>query len=322
MNSEILDVRSALRALPEFGVDLLSDTPGEDLPVVATYAGHVRETRSTYRFHGLERGSRPFVVVQFTLEGVGRIDTPTESQELRPGSALLAPVPSDHCYYLPADQPLWEFVYLTLEGGPLVRSLTSLQNRLGYCLLLEAGDPVWRKVLELLALLARTQSPDVFTVSSLTYGICMDLLALGRGVPNPGKMERFDQLKRFLQDHLSRDISVSEMADFVGLSRSYFSRVFELNEGVSPHSFLENLRMANARHLLRFRSLAVKEVAYFCGYYDVNYFCRLFRKHFDMTPGQYAKSSHLPTAAELARLRFPGEPLPADFVHQGSTRPY
>jgi AraC-like DNA-binding protein len=119
----------------------------------------------------------------------------------------------------------------------------------------------------------------------------MDILGEAFSPGSRDSMDRFADLKSFLHDNMKRDFLVSEMAEIAGLSRSYFTRLFEEQEGVSPHNFLEDLRLREALRLLRDESLSVKEIAYDCGIYDVNYFCRLFKKRMGMSPGEFRKTN-------------------------------
>jgi AraC-like DNA-binding protein len=51
--------------------------------------------------------------------------------------------------------------------------------------------------------------------------------------------------------------------------------------------YLEDLRLKAAAELLLGKGVTVKETAARCGIYDVNYFCRVFKKHFGVSPGNY-----------------------------------
>lgn len=101
---------------------------------------------------------------------------------------------------------------------------------------------------------------------------------------------RFDSLKAHLRENMQQDITVTEMADLAGLTRSHFARLFKEREGMSPREYIEDLRLERALQLLYSESITVKEIAYACGIPDVNYFCRLFKKQMGMSPGEYRKS--------------------------------
>jgi AraC-like DNA-binding protein len=57
--------------------------------------------------------------------------------------------------------------------------------------------------------------------------------------------------------------------------------------GISPRLYLEDLRLKTAMGILYNERSSVKETAMRCGFNDVNYFCRLFKKRFGISPGKF-----------------------------------
>jgi AraC-like DNA-binding protein len=78
--------------------------------------------------------------------------------------------------------------------------------------------------------------------------------------------------------------------DIEGLAREFnvsyrsFRRVFARHTGLSPHKYLQEIRLARARTLLSQSSLSIKEIALRAGFEDSQYFCRFFHKKVGMTP--------------------------------------
>jgi transcriptional regulator GlxA family with amidase domain len=104
--------------------------------------------------------------------------------------------------------------------------------------------------------------------------------------------QAFVNLKAFLSENFSRDIPVDEMASIMGLSRSHFTRVFNREMGMSPRLYLEDLRLKTAVDILSGENVTVKEAAVRSGIHDVNYFCRLFRKRYGISPGMYKERNY------------------------------
>ncbi len=93
------------------------------------------------------------------------------------------------------------------------------------------------------------------------------------------------EVEQFCKRNFSRPIGVEDMARVARLSRYHFSRKFGSARGISPGRYLAGLRLDEATRLLTIGGLSVKEVAEQCGYRDANYFCKVFRKNFGVTPG-------------------------------------
>lgn len=81
-------------------------------------------------------------------------------------------------------------------------------------------------------------------------------------------------------------LSVSLVADEVGLERSYFSTLFKEQVGVSPHAYLVSLRIRKACALLSRKDLPVGQIASSVGL-DSRNFARLFKKETGKTPKEY-----------------------------------
>ena len=107
------------------------------------------------------------------------------------------------------------------------------------------------------------------------------------GIRQPGKETPLTNLITYIHDHLTEDITLSELARQSCMSRSALIRQFHRTYGCTPLSFILNRRIELARKLLTEGHVQVKHVAYECGFQDVNYFIRLFRKREGITPGRF-----------------------------------
>jgi AraC-like DNA-binding protein len=253
--------------------------------------GHSRETDQTYRWDGLARGSASFCVLQLTLAGEGRLDKSGESLTLPERTLMVVDIPSPHLYYLPPDQPQWEFVFLVVYGSELMRLISGITRRAGNVFQLAENSRIPALFGIILQKLFSPAVPGAFEISSMAYQVCMGLLEESYAQPASEDPSRFESLKKLLRENLQKSMRVSEMAEMAGLSRSHFARLFREREGVSPREYVQDLRLKKAVTLLYSRRLSVKEIAYSCGISDVNYFCRLFRKHTGMSPGEYRRSA-------------------------------
>ena len=77
------------------------------------------------------------------------------------------------------------------------------------------------------------------------------------------------------------------MAKKAGMSLSTLTRHFRERTGVSPLEYLIRVRLKKASVLLQNPELGLAEIADMTGFTDSNYFCRLFRKYFGISPGKY-----------------------------------
>ena len=103
----------------------------------------------------------------------------------------------------------------------------------------------------------------------------------------------FWQLRRayeFIDCNMAEDPSISEVADQCGLSRSYFSRAFKRETGLSPHQWLMKQRVERAKELLREPGVQLAEVAQICGFVDQSHLGRVFLRIEGCSPGRWRRA--------------------------------
>jgi AraC-like DNA-binding protein len=72
-----------------------------------------------------------------------------------------------------------------------------------------------------------------------------------------------------------------------GTSVSYFSRVFREFFGITPMTFVNEVRLQEARRLLETTNMKIHEISTHCGFDKMEYFCYVFKKKEGTTPSQY-----------------------------------
>jgi AraC-like DNA-binding protein len=100
---------------------------------------------------------------------------------------------------------------------------------------------------------------------------------------------RFQKVFSYLITHYKEDISLAKIAGIADLSPTSFCRYFK---SIMQQSFVEVLlefRIKQACHLLLNTDVAIREIAFQCGFYDVPYFNRIFKKKKGISPRQYKK---------------------------------
>jgi transcriptional regulator GlxA family with amidase domain len=89
-----------------------------------------------------------------------------------------------------------------------------------------------------------------------------------------------------MRQRLAEKITLSGVADEVGLTATYLSHLFHAEAGHSFQSHLINLRLGHALFLLEKGDQTVAAVRQACGYEDAGYFARLVRGRTGLTPGE------------------------------------
>jgi len=98
------------------------------------------------------------------------------------------------------------------------------------------------------------------------------------------------KVKAYIEAHLHEDPNLQVLADHVYLNHSYLSRMFKLETGESISDYLLRLRMDKAVYMLRNKELKIQDIASALGYQYTQYFIKVFKKQFGMTPQEYKDS--------------------------------
>jgi transcriptional regulator GlxA family with amidase domain len=98
------------------------------------------------------------------------------------------------------------------------------------------------------------------------------------------------KVQRYVMEHLGEAFSVERLADVVAMSPRTFARVFARDAKVTPAEFVQRARIDAARHLLEGSAMAIKAVAYHCGFGSAARMRLIFSQRLGVTPTQYRDS--------------------------------
>lgn len=101
------------------------------------------------------------------------------------------------------------------------------------------------------------------------------------------KNSAIDTVISYIDDNISKDISLEMVAEVAGLTPNYFTRYFKTQTGDTFVSYLSKRRIALAKKMLVATNMTVKEISVRVGCQGPNTFIKLFRKYEGVTPGAY-----------------------------------
>ena len=101
-----------------------------------------------------------------------------------------------------------------------------------------------------------------------------------------------ERTKQYIREHFSEDVSLRELSVISNLSLFYLVRTFRKEVGLAPHEYLVEVRIEEARRLLR-EGRPIVEVAQDTGFSDQSHFTRSFKSRIGITPGRYKKAAGL-----------------------------
>lgn len=92
------------------------------------------------------------------------------------------------------------------------------------------------------------------------------------------------KVEGYIQDHLSTEIAVEQLAAIIGLSAGHFTRAFRSSYGISPHQFIIERRIAWATALLRDSNMSITKIALAAGFSSPSHFGAQFKKRLGISP--------------------------------------
>jgi AraC-like DNA-binding protein len=233
------------------------------------------ETRlpsDNYSWDGMKRGGdpqHPTVLFQYTLDGWGSYETQGIVYRLKPGTAFITLIPSEHHYYLPAASSSWTFFWLMIQHPYLVSRIAQRQKECGPVFSADEYSPLLQRALEQALFAFFWEYERLMRSKNRSIDAAERLL---------------DSVRNYVLSSLQRPVSVEEIARHKGMSRSHFSHYFKQTTGFTPIQFIQRIRLEEATRLLLQTNDSIAT-----GFANANHFCKVFRQRFHLSPGLFRR---------------------------------
>ncbi len=113
--------------------------------------------------------------------------------------------------------------------------------------------------------------------------------------------DHMEAMTEYLEQQYSQDISLTDLADYMGLSVSYISRYFKKKTGKNFVDHLYRIRLCHAMEELACSDKSITSIALDCGFPNIATFNKLFRKEYGATPSEYRRKERDPASEERER---------------------
>jgi len=111
----------------------------------------------------------------------------------------------------------------------------------------------------------------------------------------PGQRSEVAQAAMLVRDyidlHYGEPHSYKVYTQLSGLSASHLCQAFKRLFGRTPNDYLSDLRLSQAHRILQEEPLGVEKTSRIVGIRDSNYFARIFRQRFGVTPSAHARQA-------------------------------
>ncbi|PWW05086.1 AraC-like DNA-binding protein [Paenibacillus cellulosilyticus] len=235
-----------------------------------------------------------------TLEGEGSFEMAQERFSLTAGKGVLLTPFTPHSYYPVSDR--WSTVYITFGGTAAGAILDALDMNTSAKYTEVSEQLSFSNVIGEM-LLKADQDVEFSGLESSTelYHFLMLLRKYSMRGDQPSLSQYYEKLRpvvQWMENNCSANVGLPEIVDQAHMSVSYLNELFRDAFGMSPYSYLIQLRIRKAKKIMVTNpGMALKEVSILAGFNDVSHFVATFRKKEGMTPAKY-RELHLSAPLE------------------------
>lgn len=103
------------------------------------------------------------------------------------------------------------------------------------------------------------------------------------------KSEAVKNAAMFINAHCTENIAIDEIAGYVNVSKYYLCRIFKEVMGITMVEYINFRRCRKAHRLLQKGNMSIGQVAEVCGFDNMSYFSKIYKKHMNMLPSEQKK---------------------------------
>lgn len=237
---------------------------------------------------------RDHYIIHYVRSGKGIFQMNNTTYQLEKSQGFLIP-PNTIIYYQADNEEPWSYSWVGFHGLKaeqyLKRASISQENPV----FKYDKDNFLKECIDEMIIASKTlvKSSEI-RLLGLLYIFLSQLIEVAQIDRTPGHTEnRKEQyIKKainFIEMNYSRKINISEIAQFVGLDRSYLFTIFKEYLNTSPQDFLINYRVNKACELMQNKLLSIGEISRSVGYEDPLLFSKVFRKIKGIPPKELRK---------------------------------
>ena len=232
---------------------------------------------------------RNYFIIHYIKSGKGTFEIGTRKYHLEKKQGFLIVPNVETTYYADNKEP-WSYYWLAFNGTSILPLLNKMNLSLSNPVFTYEGDTdIGRLFTETLE---PAQSNDIAYLRQmrLLYTFLHEI-SIGRNLEDTKADQDIYILKatQYIKAYLHKSISVTEIADYIGIDRSYLTRIFKNHFQLSVKESMIQLKIDTAKDMLKKKNLTIKHIANAVGYVDSFGFSRMFKGKTGYSPTEYRK---------------------------------
>lgn len=235
----------------------------------------------------IKREDSDVVVCEYIISGTGVLHVNGQTYHPSSGDVYILPEHSNHEYY-PSEGATWVKLFFNLHGTGITAMLEAfgIKNEVVFSKCEEVQvlfEEIFRKT--------REELPDSVIMEECSALFIRFLMRLQDKIDNAGQVkDEALKLKEFIEQNIHRELTVKEISNAIFRSPDYCNKLLKRRYNITPYAYYTELRIENAKALLRHTALPIREISERLGYKNSQYFSKQFHHVTGMTPSAYRRA--------------------------------
>jgi AraC family transcriptional regulator of arabinose operon len=236
--------------------------------------------------YAIERRQSDIFVLEYVEEGTGTIHIGEQIKfNASAGDVYILPRGEDHYYYSDAKFP-WKKYFFNVRGEVVDSMLYAYQLYGKHLIHCPSVLPFFLEFQQIA--FSKSSREEIFgKCAVLFHQILTELYHVSKNTEN--LPEDALKLKAYLDENLSRLVSLRELARQISRSPDYTIKLFKKVYHQTPYAYFLHQKMEAAKNMLLNTSFSVQEISNRLGYEDQHYFSNLFKQYCGCAPKYYKK---------------------------------
>lgn len=226
-------------------------------------------------------------------EGSGRLEYNGTTYELTEGMSVFIDCRGSYSHSTSADD-LWRLKWVHFYGNNMDGIYRKYRERGGLNVFSsEHFDTADRLIGEIQSVADSDEYIKDMRINELLNSLLTLIMEDSWHPENSGHREKnrrqLNDVAGYLEEHYREKITLDDLSGRFFINKYYLTRLFKEQYGTTVLSYLDHIRITQAKEILRFTDYPAEEVGRMVGIEEPGYFNRVFKKVESITPGEYRK---------------------------------
>lgn len=245
--------------------------------------------------HSYGPAARNHFLFHYIISGTGTLYADdstgtTKTYHLKSGEGFLI-FPNQITTYIADKELPWKYVWIEFDGLRAKEAMDTAGFSLDRPIFHTKKRDMSQKMEEELVYIATHSDETIFNIIGHLY-LFLDYFmrsTVSTVVKGSTKLQDYyiKEAITYIEQNFQNDISVVDIANRLGINRSYFGKIFKQTLKQTPQEFLINYRMIKATELLRLTKMSIGDISKAVGYENKLHFSRAFKKIYNISPREW-----------------------------------